>query len=69
MDEFFKFPLSRNYTWSRVLAAARWSSPCRGGQPGSQTVETVVKFHLSHELLKVTVVGSSWCLGLIIIVK
>ena len=69
MDECLNFPLSRNYTWSRVLAASRWNSPCRGGQSGNQTVETVVKIHLSHESLKVTVVGSSWCIGLTIIVK
>ena len=69
MDEFLNFPLTRNYTWRRVLAAGRWSSPCRGGQPGNQTVETAVETHLSHELLKITVVGSRWCTGLAKIVK
>jgi len=56
MDECLNFPLSRNYTWSRVLAAGRWSSPCFRGQPANQPVETAVETHLSHELLKVTVV-------------
>ena len=56
MDEFLKFP-QVEITRSRVLAAGRWSSPCCGGEPGNQTVETAVETHLSHELLKVTIVG------------
>ena len=69
MDENSEnFPRSKLHgvAFSQRVAEA---PPALVGNRVTKRSETAVEIHLSHELLKVTVVGSRWCIGLTIIVK